>query len=149
MDIDEINFDFQHYIFNLWTIRNPDYISYNKAIRFFKNEYYFNSYDGYNFYKSNNLIFPKKVSSKFCIMHLSYILFFKKKIKSNFSKKDGLFNNISTQKKWFKDIHPIKTKNLLNYVENFNYLKSTKHIIRDSFRNNIFFKKFYKSSLNN
>ena len=149
INIDEINFDFQHYIFNLWTIRNPDYVSYNKAIRFFKNEYYFNSYDGYNFYKSNNLVFPKKVSSKFYIMHFSYILFFKKKIESNFSKKNGLFNNITTQEKWFKDIHPIKAKNLLNYVRNFNYLKSTKHIIKDSFKNNIFFKKFYKSLLDN
>jgi hypothetical protein len=145
INIDEISFNFEHYIFNLWTKRNPKYISYNKAIRFFKNEYYFNSYDGYNFYKSNNLIFPKKVSTEFYIMHLSYILFFKKKIDSNFSKKNGLFNNITTQKKWFKDIHPIKAKNLLDYVENFNYLKSTKRIIKDSFKNNNFLKNFTKN----
>lgn len=49
--VDEINFNFSHYIFNLSTIRDPKMVSYEKAIRFFKNQSYQSIYDGYNFKK--------------------------------------------------------------------------------------------------
>ena len=131
----EINFNFFHYIFNLQTIRDPKYASYQKAIRFFKNENYLSIYDGYNFRPIRYSLFKKKTDKGFSIFHLSYILASDIKLKSNFSKKDGLFHNLTTKEKWLKSIFPIKAKDITADVNEYSYLSSVVNIIKESNKN--------------
>ena len=140
--VDEINFYFFHYIFNLWTVRDPKKASYEKAIRFFKNENYLSIYDGYNFRKKENLIISRKIDSGFSIIHLSYILAGKTKLNSNFSKNDGLFHNLTTKKKWLKNIFPINARNISKNIYRYKYLNSANNILKASNKNKDILKNF-------
>ncbi len=133
--IDEINFHFSHYIFDLRTVRDPKMVSYEKAIRFFKNHNYQSIYDGYNFRKNEFIKSANKIDDGFTILHLSYILAGKIKLKSNFSKKNGLFHNLTTQKQWLKNIFPIEAQDITNDIQKYQYLNSAKKIIKASKEN--------------
>jgi hypothetical protein len=142
--VDEINFNFSHYIFNLSTIRDPKMVSYEKAIRFFKNQSYQSIYDGYNFRKNEHITYVNKIDSGFTILHLSYIFAGKNKLKSNFSKKDGLFHNLTTQKKWLKNIFPIQSKDITNDIEKYKYLNSSSELIKASKENSRVLENLFK-----
>lgn len=142
--VDEINFKFSHYIFNLFTVRDPKKVSYEKAIRFFKNQSYQSIYDGYNFRKNEYITSVKKIDTGFTILHLSYILAGKNKLKSNFSKKDGLFHNLTTQKEWLRNIFPIQSKDITNDIKKFKYLNSSSELIKASKENSRLLEKLFK-----
>lgn len=132
---DQIYFNFIHYVFTFNTIRDPKRVSYVNAIRFFKNQNSYSSYDGYNFSKNENLLFPKIKFSEINVLHLSYIFNSSNKIKSNFSKNNGLFFNLSTKKRWLKNIFPIEGNDITNKIKKYKYLKSPNIAIKDSIKN--------------
>tara|TARA_Y100000389_G_C17424948_1_gene499007 strand:+ start:305 stop:1585 length:1281 start_codon:yes stop_codon:yes gene_type:complete len=132
---DQIYFSFVHYIFTLKTIRDPRKASYINAIRYFKNQNSYSSYDGYNFSKNENILFPKIKFSKIKVLHLSYIFNVSNKIKSNFSKKEGLFYNLSTKRRWLQNIFAIKGIDLTEKINDYKYLHNSKKIIKASQNN--------------
>ncbi len=132
---DQIYFNFIHYVFTLNTIRDPKKASYVNAIRFFKNQNSYSSYDGYNFSKNENLLFPKIKFSKTNVLHLSYIFNSSNKIKSNFSKNNGLFYNLSTKKKWLKNIFPMDGVDITNKIIRYKYFDNSYKMIKASKNN--------------
>ena len=131
---DEIKMQFYHFVFNLKSIRDPRYTSYNSWHRIVKADKYVSNHDGMGFRK-NNHSYPNKKSIQCAVFHIGYVINYQKKIKTHMNKKSGVFGNLYSKKKYFDLIKPVVVdKNiksrLLKTMQKFNYMDGYKKLIK-------------------
>lgn len=127
---DELKLKFVHFVFNFNSIRDPKFTSYNSWHRIVKAEKYVSNHDGMGFRKYDNF-YPLKKKINCTVFHIGYVINYQKKIKMHMDKKNGVFGNLYSTKKYISLIKPIpvdldiKTK-LIKTLNKFNYMNGYK-----------------------
>jgi len=134
MKHDEIKMQFYHFVYNLNSIRDPRYTSYNSWHRIVKANKYVSNQDGMGFRK-NDFSYPVKKSLDCAVYHIGYVINYQKKIKMHMNKKNGVFGNLYSKKKYISLIKPINVdkhikKKLLNTMQKFKYMNGYKQLIK-------------------
>jgi hypothetical protein len=132
-DIDEVEANFYHFVYNFNYIRDPRFSAYNKFMRIFNKNYYVSTDDGMGFRKINNNR-VKVHNIKFKIFHLGYIYNYKKKVSAHTDKTDGLFWNQLDQADFYKKMRPVQVsselkRDLLKTINHFKYLDGYKNLV--------------------
>ena len=132
-DIDEVEANFYHFIYDFNFIRDPRFAAYNKFMRIFNKNYYVSTDDGMGFRKINNYR-VNALDIKFKIFHLGYIYNYKKKVSTHTNKVNGLFGNQLDESEFYKNMRPVQVSNevkgdLLKTINHFRYLDGYKNLV--------------------
>ena len=131
---DEIKMQFYHFVFNLKSIRDPRYTSYNSWHRIVKVDKYVSNHDGMGF-RRNNYSYPNKKSIQCAVFHIGYVINYQKKLKTHMNKKSGVFGNLYSKKKYIDLIKPVVVDKkiqfrLLKTLEKFKYMNGYRKLIK-------------------
>lgn len=133
---DELKMKFIHFVFNFNSIRDPEFASYNSWHRIVKAEKYVSNHDGMGFRKYDNF-YPSRKKIDCTVFHIGYVINYKKKIRMHMNKKDGVFGNLYSTKKYISLVKPIlvdqsiknklaKTLNRFSYMDGYKILNKLK-----------------------
>ena len=127
---DELKMQFIHFVFNFNSIRDPKFASYNSWHRIVKAEKYVSNHDGMGFRKYDNF-YPLSKKINCTVFHIGYVINYLKKIKIHMNKKNGVFGNLYSKKKYISLIKPIPVNEitkikLIRTLNKFSYMDGYK-----------------------